>query len=449
MSDQASIGGPHATDWESHSRPSKTNCTSDATASLPAEERSWQSYWWKQKNALVDQFIDEFPDRAARPVSVRGGELLREECTAPKHGDEKPRSSSWSTVLNEFLKWYNGYRHSHLVFRNPDGERVRAPMPNAHQPEYGDRYYARLKALERQMVKEYNNLHIAMLSFTGSMRNANGGWRCVADHLRDVIDSWRPDRGRGVYHALRDSLSAYDWEYALVVEKHQNGYGHVHVAVFVDGEIDESDFHSTIDAHLRHCEIAHRDAHDYYAEEESTRPISVSDVNTDLDPNRDDVDTVTNVGSYIGEYIGAYGEPLFDRSIEEIAFRAAIWATGTQLVRFSTGANELIDRELDDSESERDGPEIVQKEEFDPEAENPGETVDGAPVEVTGGKWSIEGVGRVDTGGETVYDMHRKGVEYVEIADAQHLDPPNPQPPDRPKRRTVGTNLNQSVLRGE
>lgn len=207
--------------------------------------------------------------------------------------------------------------------------------------------------------------------------------------------------------------------------------------MFVDGEIDESDSHSTIDAHLRNCEIAHRDPHDYYAENKSTRPISVSNVDTDLDPNRDDVDAVTNVGSYIGEYIGAYGEPLFDRSIEELAFRAAVWATGTQLVRFSTGANEMIDREGDDSDSSEGGPEIVQKEEFDPEAENPSETVDGAPVEVTGGEWSIEGVGRVDADGETVYDMHRNGVEYVEIADAQHLDPPNRQPPDRPTRRTV------------
>jgi hypothetical protein len=440
---QSTVAGRNAPNWERGSRPSKTNCTSDDTEALPTQEGTWRGYWWKQKNELVNRFIEEYPDRAARPISVRGGELLREECTMPRQNDEKPRSASWSTVLNEFLKWYNGYRHSHLVYNSPDGERVRARMPNAHQPQYGDKYYARLKALERQIVAEYEDLHIAMLSFTGSTKNANGGWRCVADHLRDVIDSFRPDRGRGVYHTLRDSLSEYRWEYALVVEKHQSGYGHVHCAVFVDGEIEESDFHSAIDAHLRECNIAHRDAHDYYAEDEETRPISIRSVNTDLDPNQDDVDEIMNVGSYIGEYIGAHGEPLFERSLEELAFRAAVWATGTQLVRFSNGANEMINSERDTDESELDdvAPVTAPKSSFDPDAENPGETVDGAPVEVIEGEWSIEGVGRVDDSGEEIHDMHRKGIEYVEIDDASHLDPPSQQPPDTPKPRTYQSEL--------
>ena len=431
--DQASL--------ESASRPPKTNCTSTDSDTLPTEEGTWRGHWWKQKNELVDQFTDEMPARAARPVSVRGDELLREECTIEKRNSDGRRSASWSSVLNEFLKWYNGYRHAHLVFKDPDGERVRSPMRNSHQPQYGDRYYARLKALEQQMVREYDNLHIAMLTFTGSTRNAKGGWRCPADHLRDVIDSWRPDRGRGVYHTLRDSLSGYEWEYALVVEKHNSGYGHVHCAVFVDGEVTESDFHTAIDAHLRECEIAHRDAHDYYHQDDDKRPISINAVDTDLDANREDVEDITNVGSYIGEYIGAYGESLFDRSTEELAFRAAVWATGTQLVRFSTGANEMIDRQRSDSETPDDEPVMVEKTGFDPEADAPSETVEGAPVEPIEGRWSIEGVGRVDESGESLYDMHRSGVRYAEIEESEHLDPPNPQPPDRPQPRTSGIDL--------
>lgn len=411
------------------SRPSKTNCKT-----TPESEASWRKQWWREKNELVDQFVDEYPERASRPVSVRGGELLREECTLPKHNDDRHRSASWSSILNEFLKWYNGYRHAHLVFDDPDGNTVRSQMQNAHQPRYGDRYYARIKALERQILRKYDNPHVAMLTFTGSMENAVGGWRCPCDHLRDVINSFRPDDGSGVYHALRYALQDYDWEYALVVEKHQSGYGHVHCAVFVDGEVEESDFHTAIDAHLRECDIAHRDAHDYYAEDESTRPISVNGVDPDVGPNQDDVEDITNLGSYIGEYIGAHGEALFDRSIEELAFRAAVWATSTQLVRFSTGANEMIDSEFVDrsAETEDTGPVVVQKHNFEPEAENPEETVDGSPFEVIEGDWSIQGVARIDEDGETVYDMHQSGVDYVEIADAQHLDPPNQQPSDTP-----------------
>lgn len=50
-----------------------------------------------------------------------------------------------------------------------------------------------------------------------------------ADHVRDVVSSWRPNRGRGVYHAVRDALDGKNWEYCTVVEKHRNGYGHAHV----------------------------------------------------------------------------------------------------------------------------------------------------------------------------------------------------------------------------
>ncbi|QCC60866.1 replication protein [Natrinema thermotolerans] len=373
-------------------------------------------------------------------MSVRDDQKLREECTTERH-DGGRRAKTWSSVLNEFLDWYNGYRHAHLVFTDPDGNEVRAQMPNSHQPRYGNKYYARLKALERQMIREYDDLHIAMLTFTGSTRNANGGWRCPADHLRDVVDSWRPNRGRGVYHALRDALSGMEWEYGLVVEKHKSGYGHVHCAVFVDGTVTESDFHPVIDAHLRQCEIAHRDAHNYHASEDSDRPVSIRSVDPSLDPV--DIDTnrgnvVGNVGSYIGEYIGAYGEPLFDRGLDELQFRAAVWATGTQLVRFSAGANELIRRERDDCDDQETI--MLSNPEFKPDKHaNPESDV--LPFEVVNPGWSIDSIGRVDEEGEDRYDVARSSVVFATIDDARHLDPPNSQPNTPPQPRSENQRL--------
>ena len=166
----------------------------------------------------------------------------------------------------------------------------------------------------------------------------------------------------------------------------------------------------------------------------------MSEVNTDLDPNRD-VEEITNVGSYVGEYIGAYGESLFERDIEELAFRAAVWATGTQLVRFSTGANEFIKQDLYREETDSKEPKVVQKPEFEPDSERPEESVEGSPFDVIDEGWSLEGVGRVDSEGETIYDVERNGVEYVEIADSSHLDPPKSLPPDRPIPKTAESTL--------
>jgi hypothetical protein len=439
--DSTSALGSHSLNenWESPSRPSKTNCTSDArggeTEDVPLSRRPF----WKRKNEIVDEFIDEMPDRASRPISVREGTSLREEVTAEKYEEGRYRSRSWSQGLRKFLTWYNDYRFAHRVFKSPDGEIVRAPLTNAHQPNYGNKYYARIKALERQITAEYDDLHVAMLTLSGSSRNGEGGWRCPTDHLRDVVDSFRPDEGRGVYHALYDSLRDYEWEYALVVEHHKTGYGHVHIAIFVDGQVDEADFRPAIDAHLRACDIAHRDAHDYYSPDPDDRPISVRRVNTELDPDEYDED-VGNLGSYIGEYIGAYGKELFDRNTEELIFRASCWATGTQMVRFSTGANELISNEIEQDETPNQPPVAVPNASFDPERDANNET-DEMPAEIINEDWSIIGIGRVDREGETIFDSQQSGVRYCKIDGAEHLDPSNPQPPNRPLRRTSQSTL--------
>ena len=423
---------------ENRSRPSKTNCTPEDTAAESTESESPQ-HWWRRKNELVDRFIEEMPNRASRPISVRGGTKVRDECSLERGGSENGyRAKTWSAVLNEFLQWYNGYRDAHLVFESPEGEEVTTEMENSHQPSYGDTYYARLKAFERQVVAEYENPHSVMLTFSGSSRNGNGGWRSPSDHMRDVVESWRPDRGRGVYHTLREVLNGRDWEYALVVERHKSGYGHVHCAVFVDGAIDESDFHPVVDAHLRQCSIAHRDAHDYYSPNEDDRPISVKRI----DPNGADVDAIGNLGSYVGAYIGSYGEPLFERDIDELIFRAAVWATGTQVVRFSNGANEMIARERERAHDDPD-PEVVRPNpDFDPDLHANTES-DVSPIEVDNPAWSLAGIMRKKDDEEVLFTIRQSGIVWREIEDASGLDPPNPQPPDRPRPHTADSDLSR------
>lgn len=47
------------------------------------------------------------------------------------------------------------------------------------------------------------------------------------------------------------------------------------------------------------------------------------------------------------------GEELIERDLSELQFRTAIWATGSQMVRFSTGANELITRDRNNDRDEQ------------------------------------------------------------------------------------------------
>jgi len=442
VSNQSAIDGAHAPDWESRSWPSKTNPSapnSDAETSDTADRLSKRTRWWKRKNELVDRFIDEH-EAAHRPVSVVESTTLRED--AARSDNNRYRSKTWSTVLREFLSWYNDYRWAHLRFRDPDGDLVRAPMLNSHQPAYGDIYYAKLKALERQVLQRFENPHVVMLTLTGSTQNGNGGPRCPADHLRDVVDPF----SKNVRPALHRSLDVEQWEYAKVLEHHTSGYGHMHVAVFVDGEVAEEDFRPAIDAHLKHCDIAHRDAHDYYHPDNQKRPISVNRIDPDVDPNADDVEAVSNLGSYIAEYIGSHGKELFDRGLSELAFRSACWATGTQRVTFSPGATELIDSEIP-TDDDSDVVEVPAKYKHGVTIEDVQEAVSDPDKSVNdhlkGGPegWSLDGIGTVDEDGESRHDIENSGVSYVQIDGSEHVDPPNPQPPDRPMVKTSDTNL--------
>jgi hypothetical protein len=366
-------------------------------------------------------------------MSVRDDVTLRDDATI-EGIDDRLKADSWSNCTRSFISWYNDYRFAHLNFVSPEGEIVRQPMPNSHQPRYGDKYYAKIKALERQMLKQYENPTVVMLTLTASTKNANDGWRCPADHLRDVVNTWRPDDGRGVYHHLRYHLEDYEWEYALVTEHHKNGYGHIHVAVFVDGDISEDRFRPAIDAHLRECNPAGPDAHDYFHPDDEKRPISVRSI----DPNAFEggkahgdchAEDVQNLGSYIGEYIGAHGSDLLDRSLEEIQFRAVCWATGTQRVRFSVGANEMIAEDLDASEASDEAideaivggwrEDVTEEDIEETPAEELGELLkDGAH------SWGLQGIGRVDREGESIYDAAKGGVSWVTLDQSSpHLDP--------------------------
>lgn len=435
VSDPTCITGPHAPDWESHSRPSKNNPSApDSGSESPADGPAMsRRRWWHQKNDLVNEWLDTAPERAARPISVREGTTLREEATTSK-ADGSARSKAWSHVLREFLTWYNDYRHMYLRFRDPDGDLVRAPMPNSHQPQYGDTYYARLKALERQFLGTASNPHVVMLTLTASNKNENGGWRCPADHLRDVINSFTDHVRPALHRALGSNGADVDnWEYARVAEHHPgSAYGHVHVALFIDGAVSEADFRPVIDTHLRHCDPAGASAHNYYSLETEKRPISTSQVDTALDPEDYDgtKDVVGNLGSYIAEYVGAYGTELFERSVEELAFRATCWATSTNRVDFSNGAQELISTERDDGDKGEAEPMELSAADRQSGKSNLDQSASDALLDED--CWEFDGIGIVDQDGETCHSVEGEGVGYVEIEGSEHLDPPKRLPPDRP-----------------
>jgi hypothetical protein len=229
-------------------------------------------------------------------------------------------------VLNEWRDWMRGYESAHIEYESPDGETVRSKLENSYQPEYANRYYARIKDFERSVRRKYGDgLTTAMLTFTASSRNGNGGPRCPADHMTEIREGWRTCR-----KVLHKALAGREWQYVRIWEPHKSGYGHLHVGIFVHGDgLEAETFRPVFESYVSNVSAAGSDAHRVEGDD------AAISINGDVE----------NLGSYLSEYIGQYGEKLTERSLEEQIFYATTWATNTRRVDFSNGAQELIELE--------------------------------------------------------------------------------------------------------
>ena len=252
-----------------------------------------------------------------RPLSVRDGTALREELVLDV--TDRKKSVPWYSALNEWREWMADYRQMHIEYEGPNGETSRTRLENSYQPEYGKRYYAKLKDLERGIERTYKSLTTVMLTFSASHENRDGQPRSPADHMREIAEGWNTARKQ-----LHQALSGLNWEYARVWEPHEDGYGHLHVGVFVEVDLLSPErFRPVMGSYVSRVKAAGPEAH------ELEEAVSVND-------------EVENLGSYISEYIGIFGDDPLERPISEQMFYAVTWGTQTRRLDFSNGAQEII-----------------------------------------------------------------------------------------------------------
>jgi len=272
------------------------------------------------------------------PLTDRDDVDLRAEvCRAHAHGVD---ATSWREATHEWREYIRSSGDTASVFENPEGEQVKGGDPNRFDPEYANKQYAKLKDLERGIRQDYRLPFTAMLSLTASSTTDQGEPLPPVDHLDDLLGSWE-----AVRRALSRSLEDRRWEYLAILEPHASGYLHVHVAVFVDGPIRRETFAPVIDAHLRNCDRAGRDAHSV----EDGTAVSVNRVGRDARGNHAtaegaefDSKTLSNLGSYLAEYLGTFGDDPLDAPDHQQAANAVLWATGRRRWRPSQGAQEYM-----------------------------------------------------------------------------------------------------------
>ncbi len=330
-----------------------------------------------------------------RPLSVSEGTKLRDECllVENEHGQVAPlaspnvepedgrvKSRPWYRVVRQHTDWYKGYLNSHIEFESPEGETVRAPLENSYQPGYGDKYYARLMDLKRGIERRWGDMTIAMLTLSASTLDRQDRPRPPADHMQDIRDGWQTAR-KQLYHLLdgREWCYARVWEPTSTEGEGPEGYGHMHIAVFVrdpEDTVTAGDFTPFMRSFVSNTPPAGWDAH---------RPVvGGSDGAVSVTHELEEA----NAATYVSEYIGQYGEHLHERPAHERAFLATAWATGTRRVEFDSRAQELIRGEefrretglrpedRGESESDSKGCETGAENEEDTEGDGEGWTLD-------------------------------------------------------------------------
>ena len=403
-----------------------------------------------------DLVSSDLPDATGlRPLSVRDGVTLRDEAVViatddgmrvsidglPEENrpDGERKARSWYSVVNAWRDWMNSpiYRSGHIEFEGPDGGTARKQIENSYMESYSSRYYARLKDLERGVERRYDDVTTVMLTLSASNENANGGPRCPADHMREIAAGWNTARKQ-----LPHILEGYNYCYARIWEPHKSGYGHQHIAIFIesDDDLEASSLCPTLSYPKDVCAEDFRPFMDSYTGEvpgagskaHSNAPCSEHDDGNgwnDAVGGCDDCrcpvsvnDDVENMGSYISEYLGIFGEEALNRPLTEQMFYATTWATNTRRLDFGHGAQEIISgekfrRETGLKPSDRDGCESDSKPAHggDTDGDGDGDTTEG---------WSAKRLCTVPSKTREHIDVSVGGVDVTTIDGSNCVDPP-------------------------
>jgi hypothetical protein len=180
--------------------------------------------------------------------------------------------------------------------------------------------------MERGIDRFYSDLWTGMVTLTASSdREA-----CPVDHLAELKE------GRtAALEALRRSLDGRTWDYWWVLEPHESGYLHLHLAVVVDGPITDADLRPAVDSHLRNCGPAGQKAHEDAI---------------DVRPGRE----IGNVAAYLNAYLGDYQSDPLEAPEHVRAANAITWATGTRETGASRRLRSFMQGDMPDDENASD-----------------------------------------------------------------------------------------------
>lgn len=268
------------------------------------------------------------------PITLNPNRKMRKE-SFTQRGD----IMSWNDIVHAFDRYIEDKEGtSHILKNLNSGEKLYIPDSHRFTEEYQDKQMAKFYSIENKALENYGSqgLTTVMLTLSASPIDDSGQIMPFTDHLDSIMDS---NRGswRAVRSALDRVLEDYEWNYMRILEPHTpdsgsyytSGYAHQHVALMINDPSDSlkpEDFSSVMDAHIRNCKTAGKEAH------KPENSVSVTPYSEDEGGN---------IGGYLSAYMGEeIQEDARDSERWFKRFLAGIWASNRRRVGFSNEANE-------------------------------------------------------------------------------------------------------------
>lgn len=317
----------------------------------------------------LEEFRREYPDRAKLQLTQADDQQIRRDycheefeswtADAPTEDEDavsgqdlvRRTAYTWERAVAQCLEDHADTRRTTINLEcgrpsDPEHAEFSIDAETRWFSSYQRRYFAQMKAWLRELCggerpsggtvePSFDDPHIALITLSAS--SVPGGERVgPLDHLRVRRDSWQD-----CYHTMRNTLRSLglSWQYDRRTEPHHGErggglnhcYGHDHIVLVVDGDVSAADLRPIVEKHVDSCEWAGASAHDL-DEDWRADPDAVNTVTVKAAGELD------NLANYVASYCGIEPVDLLDRSLEYIAWAAAVTAANKRTVSRSDDA---------------------------------------------------------------------------------------------------------------
>lgn len=198
--------------------------------------------------------------KSTNSTEESGAEVAGAACVCPE--EDRPSedyggssdNSKLSLSIDEGRSWIEAV----CGFRELQGYRQRTGQSPRFTHEKAEVRIGKCYGVERHAIERDEPLTTVWLSLVAPEKTQKGDWIPPQEHYNGFREGWK-----ACMRNLRRSLSEYEYAGVWLQSARETGYPHRHVALWILGKPEESDFHGVVDSFVRNTPHATADANPY------------------------------------------------------------------------------------------------------------------------------------------------------------------------------------------